>query len=337
MSAALPRGMQGCVGIGLAVLCAAEPVAAQPAAPAPSRVSIATVSDVATDRVGRVYIADDRSGAIHILSRDLQPVAAVGRRGRSGGEFEDLRAVRVIDDSTFVTVERYLRRIDFWTWRGATPQLARSMTVPFEPYDACPLPGRRLLVVGLYENHRVHEVDAGGRVLRSLIPSDSGLVLPIASRIARGFIACTANGEAVLTSTGIPRVELFQVGSAASPPRQLFLAPFRAMEMEARGGGASFRSLDIGFHAAGRAIRLGESWLAVARIIGRRDGVPGDSARWYAMDTRQARVAKHVEAEGRLFPLGGDRALQVIETTAGVNLVVGSFAKWGFAPASPQD
>jgi hypothetical protein len=296
--------------------------------------AIASVIDVAADAAGRIYVADDRSGKIHIFDSDLRSVTSVGRPGNGEGEFQTLRGVRAVDDSSFAGIDRYMRRIYVWVWRGASPQLKRTIAVPFEPHDFCLLSNRRVLVVGWHAHHRVHELDDGGRVVRSLARLDSTLTPAMEERVSRGNIACTNDGAAVLTSTGVPLVEVLQTSGTTSSER-VFLAPIRPMGMEATpGGGARFTTPNTGFHAPYRGFVLGNAWVVGARIVGRRDNVAGDSVRLFSIDRRRSALIGTLDYEGRLFPVGGDRALRVIDRDGEIALSIVSLQRLGLASGS---
>jgi hypothetical protein len=292
------------------MLAAGVMLVVQAVAQAPS---IATVTDVDADARGRVYVADGRTGSIHVLDGRLRETAVVGRRGTRPGEYRELQAVRVIDSATFVAVERINRHLNVYRWNGGVPQLAASISVPFDPYDACPLPGGRFLVLGLHENHRLHEIDSRGKVVESRAPFDAGVAPVVAEHVVEGRMACTPDRDVVLTSAWLPRVEFFgDWGRIARDTR--FLTPIRVMSVKSDSTGRRFssRSGREGYHSPGRALPIGDLRMIGARVTARMDGVGGDSVRWYGYDRSRA-LARYVEAEGRVFPIGAGKALLVKE------------------------
>ncbi len=297
------------------------------------QLSIAKVTDADADSDGRVYLADERQGRIQILDRDLRLVAEIGHPGNRDGEFRDLQGVRVIDSTSFVAVERYLRRLYVYRWRHGQPELASTIRLAFEPYDLCILPRRRFLVLGLLQREKLHEVDESGKVLSSWAPMDSTVTPTVADHIVQGRVACSPDGKTVVvTSAWVPRVELFEDGTNANPTIT-FLQPIRALAIVGRGKSASFHSGHEGFHSPERAI-LGRSLILIgARQRARTDGVRGDSVRWYGYDRKLNRWTTYRESVGRLFPLGGDRALSVVEDND-VQLALTSMRERGWLLAS---
>lgn len=308
-------------------------VSAKLAGPTPQQLSIAKVTDADADSNGRVYVADERQAKIQILDRDLRAVAEVGRPGSRDGEFRDLQGVRVIDSNSFVAVERYLRRLYVYRWQHGRPELESTLRLPFEPYDLCVLGRRRFLVLGLFQKAKLHEVDQNGKVLSSWALMDSTVTPTVADHIVQGRVACSADRKTVVvTSSWVPRVELFERGLTVNPTIA-FLQPIRPLAIMGKGKSASFHSGREGFHSPERAI-VGSSLILIsARQRSRTDGVRGDSVRWYGYDRKSNRWTVYRESVGRLFPLGGDKALSVVEDD-GTQLTLTSMREHGWTIAS---
>lgn len=295
--------------------------------------AIATITDVDADAKGRVYIADARTNKVHILTPALQPLTAIGTTGNDAGQYRDLQAVRVIDSSTFVTVERYLKRLYVYRWRGAEPEIAQVIQLPFQAYDVCVPSKNRFLVVGFYRGNKLHEVDSTGRILASYAPTDTALNEIAAEFVSRGRVACSSrDGDIVLTSQAVPLVEVLRFDSLATPARREYLQPIRSVKVELTERGARFSTQPDGFHSPGRAIIMGNLRVIAARTNGRRDGVVADSVRWYGYDRTAKRWTKYTETIGTLFPLHGDSALGVRDQQGSIEIRVVSLRANGWSP-----
>jgi len=137
--------------------------------------SFGQISDVALDRNGRVYVADDANHRVAVFARDGGFVATVGREGAGPGEFRNPWLVRVDSHDSVFVWDATLARISvfdpqFRYVRGfRTPPQWIVNGIEF-------LPDGRLVIAafGSGERHPLHLFDRAGSRLGSFGPTLDG-------------------------------------------------------------------------------------------------------------------------------------------------------------------
>ena len=131
----------------IAVLLAASwPLSGQRPTSRRLPVDLEAIVDVDGDAAGRVYLIENRRNRLLVLDSTFAIVAEVANvLSDSTAVVMEQRAVRVLDRKRFVRVERYLRRLDVFEWRGGQVAKVLATRFPFEVEDACPVGGDTLL------------------------------------------------------------------------------------------------------------------------------------------------------------------------------------------------
>jgi len=60
------------------------------------------LGNIAVDSVGRVYIPDFQAKAVHVYNADGSYHNSIGREGKGPGEFQMIRAIRIVSDTLYV-------------------------------------------------------------------------------------------------------------------------------------------------------------------------------------------------------------------------------------------
>lgn len=175
-------------------------------------VDLEAIVDVDGDAAGRVYLIENRRNRLLVLDSTFAIVAEVANvLSDSTAVVMEQRAVRVLDRKRFVRVERYLRRLDVFEWRGGQVAKVLATRFPFEVEDACPVGGDTLVLVGLHKGMRLHTVLLDGTLIGAFAPVDTTQPKWRQRRFASGWVACSTDlNKVAFTPSLDPHVEVFE-------------------------------------------------------------------------------------------------------------------------------
>ena len=101
-------------------------------------VDLEAIVDVDGDAAGRLYVIEDRRNRLLVLDSTFAIMAEVPNDPSDSATVVMAQsAIRVLDRGRFVRLERYLRRLDVFEWRGRKVAKVRATRFPFELWDAC--------------------------------------------------------------------------------------------------------------------------------------------------------------------------------------------------------
>jgi|GEM_PF-2391736 len=233
-------------------------------------VDLEAIVDVDGDAAGRLYVIEDRRNRLLVLDSTFAIVAEVPNDpSDSATVVMAQRAIRVLDRGRFVRLERYLRRLDVFEWRGRKVAKVRATRFPFELWDACHAGGDTLVVVGPYRGMRLHTVLMTGQILKSFAPVDSALPKAISKVHASGGVACDARARAVAYQSGSqPVLEVFSRLSGDRTFRGGFPPSHRAISVsyDSATGGRTISSGPEGIHVPRRPELVGDTLEVQARL-----------------------------------------------------------------------
>jgi hypothetical protein len=266
----LKRSLLAMAGLAIVLVGLPPSVAAQRRAARRLPVDLEAIVDVDGDAAGRLYVIEDRRNRLLVLDSTFAIMAEVPNDpSDSATVVMAQRAIRVLDRGRFVRLERYLRRLDVFEWRGRKVAKVRATRFPFELWDACHAGGDTLVVVGPYRGMRLHTVLMTGQILKSFAPVDSALPTRLADWHTGGYVACSKQHGAVMyQSSSQPFLEAFDRRSGTRDFRGNFPLSHRAVSAsyERAKGMMTVSSGPEGIHAPRRPELVGDTLEVQARL-----------------------------------------------------------------------
>lgn len=158
------------------------------------------VTDVAVLPDDRFVTIDNRLQVLRLYSHDGALLSKAGRAGQGPGEFRWIESVAA-SGGTVSVLDRGNARLTFFALEGDSLTYDSDVRLPFQAWDHCAL-NDRVFMVGVHDNHVIHEIDRTGRVLRSFEAVTqsgdfSGFEILVRRLLSYGMIECATSGEQI--------------------------------------------------------------------------------------------------------------------------------------------
>ena len=170
---------------------------------------LAEVTGAAIDDQRRLIVLDGRQNALRVYAPDGALIAKTASPGMSSGVRVPVGVV--VDGQNHVsTFDVATHRLYKYRLEKENVQLADSAGLKLEAFDLCAMHGRFYLL-GLHEGQLIHQVTAGGKIVRSFGEPFGGDHEMLRRSLARGRIACFPERRMiVIASTVVPNVRAYR-------------------------------------------------------------------------------------------------------------------------------
>ncbi len=171
-----------------------------------------SISDVAVDELGRLYVLDSRLQHLQVYSPGGLLLQTVDRPGRGPGEFLVPERLWLDDPGRLYVLDRGNRRLSVFDVSGASLTFLLDIPLALDAWDVCGLRyrGTRLYVLGYWDRGVLHQVSLEGSILNTFGPPywlGHGLLEEMS---ADGLIYCAHQTNLVLTVPHlVPEVRAF--------------------------------------------------------------------------------------------------------------------------------
>jgi len=124
------------------------------------------LTGIVVDPTGHFFVLDEHSKSVKRFSSHGEFLEEFGREGEGPGEFRGPSGLATDGASHLYVVDAALQRMSVFRTDGPEVIHERDVRLPFTPRKMCTLK-ERIFVLGLYENHALHELTSSGEILRS--------------------------------------------------------------------------------------------------------------------------------------------------------------------------
>lgn len=156
--------------------------------------SFGSIDGVLVVGESRLAVLDRTEFRVSLVSKTGEPLSNLGRAGRGPGEFFRPVAFERSPHGDILVLDQGLLRLTRMSVVSDSLRIESELRTPLQASDMC-LMGERVFLLGSREGMLLHEIDAGGNVLRSFAESGED---PIDAALATlGRISCSEEVGAI--------------------------------------------------------------------------------------------------------------------------------------------